>query len=163
MKRFTQLLTALVICSLVVFVSCKKKKKDEDPDPRDEFGTVLDGGSWTPSSVTFDGSNRTEWEGFVLGWTYNTETNAGTYSTSGVPTDDGAADVWGSGVVAWSFGGSEETPDISTIIRSTDGLQMSVTPDNVEAPTQLVITFSNAPDSRVEGFEGNWSFTLVKQ
>ena len=39
----------------------------------------------------------------------------------------------------------------------------AVTPDNVEAPTQLVITFSNAPDSRVEGFEGNWSFTLVKQ
>ncbi|HCX23281.1 MAG: hypothetical protein CMB80_16025 [Flammeovirgaceae bacterium] len=165
MKRFTQLLTALVICSLVIFVSCKKKKGSSDPDPRDEFGSVLDGGSWVPSAVTFDNANRTEWDGFVLGFNYNTDTNQGTYSTSGIPTDDGASDVWGTGTVSWEFGGTEDTPDIGEIIRVSDGVVMDVTPDNPENPTQLIIQFSVEDPSagRVDGFYGSWSFTLVKQ
>ncbi len=166
MKRFTQLLTALVICSLVITISCKKKSSSEDdPDVRDAFGTALNGTTWVATTVTLDNSNRTDWGDFVLGFTgYNTESDEGTYSTNGVPSDDDAAIVWGAGTQSWQFGGTDDSPDISKIVRLSDGRELNITPDNSDDPTQLIITFSTETSSgRLAGFEGVWSFTLERQ
>lgn len=162
MKRFTPLLTALVFCSLIIFVSCKKKKGTEDPDPRDEFGSVLNKVNWTPTVVKLGEATRSEWGSFVLGFTYDTETNRGTYSTSGVPADDGADAVWGDGVISWEFGETNGVADISKIVRLSDGIEMSVTATPPTDPEELNITFNNAEEARVAGFEGGWNFTFIK-
>lgn len=164
MRRFTQLLTALVFCSLVIFISCKKKNKEEDPDPRDEVAAALLSATWVPSEVTFDGSNRTEWEGFSIGFSYNNETDQGGYSVSGVPTEEGAeaSDVWGDNVT-WTFDGEDESANTGTIVRS-DGVSMTATLDNPDTPTQLRLEFSvEDPGARVAGFYGTWVFVLVPQ
>ncbi|MEQ9306711.1 MAG: hypothetical protein RJQ14_22545 [Marinoscillum sp.] len=159
MKQITRLLTALVFCSLVIFISCKKKKGggEEDPDNRDIVGAAL-AGPWVPTSVLFDDANRTEWSEFSIGFSYNPDTDAGNYTVSGVPTDDGASDVWGEGTVNWAFDGDDETADTGTIIRE-DGVEMSAELDNIESPTKLTLTFSvDDPDARTAGFYGTWKF-----
>ena len=159
MKRITQLLTALVFCSLIVFISCKKKKKSEKDDPRDAVGMALSK-TWSPTSVTKDTENRTEWDGFTIGFTYNSETDIGGYSVSGVPSNEGASDVWGSGL-SWTFDGEDESADTGTILRS-DGVTVQATLDNPDAPTTLTLSFTITDASaRAAGFNGAWIFTLA--
>ncbi|MEQ8473100.1 MAG: hypothetical protein RIC35_18035 [Marinoscillum sp.] len=167
MKRITQLLTALVFCSLIIFVSCKKKKKpDATEDPRDAAGQAL-AGPWVPTSVKFDDANRTEWSDFVISFAYNTDTDQGNYTVSGVPTDDGASDVWGTanGTVNWTFDGIDETADVGRVIRADGtGTPMDVTVNSTESPTALTISFTvEDPDARVAGFYGTWSFVFELQ
>lgn len=167
MKQFTQLLTALVFCSLIIFVSCKKKKKDEGKDDsRDLVGQALQG-TWTPTSAKFDGENRTSgWADFTITFSYNNDTDQGNYTVSGVPTDDGASDVWGTanGTVNWAFDGTDDEPDTEVIIREGDGIPMAVTLDNPNDPSSLILIFTvDDPDARTAGFYGEWEFVFEAQ
>jgi hypothetical protein len=164
MKRFTQLLTALVFCSLVIFISCKKKNGGgEDPDERDEVAAAIASNVWVPTSVEFDDANRTEWDGFSISFSYNNDSDVGSYTVSGVPTDDGASDVWGENP-SWTFAGTEEAPNTGTIVRTHDGVEMSAQLDNPDTPTVLTLTFSvEDPGAKTAGFYGTWEFVLEPQ
>lgn len=160
MKRITQLLTALVFCSLIVFVSCKKKKSSEKDDPRDAVGNAFIG-TWSPTTVTKDTETRTEWDDFTIAFTYNTETHVGGYSVSGVPSDEGASDVWGSDLT-WTFDGEDESADTGVIVRSDETI-INATLDDPENPTTLTLSFTITDASaRTAGFNGAWVFNLSK-
>lgn len=164
MKRFTQLLTASIIFSLVIFVSCKKKGGGEDPEPedkRDAVGTILSK-TWTPSSVTKDALPRDEWADFKITFAYNTTTDKGNYTLVGVPTDNGGSDVWGDPTaITWTFGGTADAPVFTTITRS-DGIEVTASYDDNSDPTtlkSLSFTITNAAN-RTEGFNGKWEFSF---
>lgn len=155
MKKITQLLTALVFCSLMIFISCGSDDGGggSETDPRDVAAANLTK-TWSVESATFNSTARDEWADFTIGFAYNTETDEGSYTTSGVPTDDGADAVWGSNIT-WTYT-SETTP--SAFLRS-DGItvQSTLNADN----TQLTLSFT-VPEagSRVAGFTGQWVFVL---
>ncbi|REE01236.1 hypothetical protein [Marinoscillum furvescens] len=159
MKKITQLLTALVFCSLIVFVSCKKDSGGEDPDPQADFGAALVG-SWTLQSATHSSDgDRTEWSGLTLNWTFDTETKTGTYTPSGVPDNAGAADVFGENgtSVTWSFAGE----GTSSIERGGGLSNVTIVTDSEENPTSATLTFDvTGSGSRVAGFDGSWTFVF---
>lgn len=163
MKRITQLLTALVFCSLMIFISCGGKKDKDDPDPLDEVGTALLK-TWTVTSATYNNTTRSEWNdaGFTITVTnYNSENNSGTISYSNIPDSDGyedAAGVWGS-PGTWTFGTSTSRP--YTIVRPDD-IIMSATFD-AENPTSLTLSFTvdaSTNTGRTSGFDGSWVFVF---
>lgn len=160
MKKITQLLTALVFCSLIVFVSCKKDSGGEDPDPQADFGAALVG-SWTLQSASHSSDgDRTEWSGMTLNWTFDTATKTGTYTPSGVPDNAGADAVFGGNgsAVSWSFAGE----GISTIERGGGLSNVTIVPDSEENPTQVTLTLSvSGSGSRVAGFDGDWTFVFT--
>ena len=161
MKQFTQLLTALVFCSLMIFVACNKSGSTEPDDPRDEVGAAIASKPWTAASVTLDGTTRTEWDGFTISFSYNEETHQGTYTVANVPSNPGASDVFGSGVT-WTFDGVDENANTGVIVRS-DGVNVNVSRQGTDplAPTSLTLSFTITDASnRVAGFNGAWVFTL---
>ncbi len=161
MKRFTQILTFTLFCTLMIFMSCKKKKSSTKDDPRDAAGAAISK-TWVVNTVTKDEETREEWSDFTIGFTYNPDTDMGGYSVSGVPANEGAADVWGAGV-SWSFEGNDDTADTGVIVRSDIGT-MNATTDDATNPTKLILTFTieNA-SNRVAGFNGEWVFDLSAQ
>ncbi len=154
MKRVTDLLTALVFISLIVFISCNKSDGDggdDGPTPQEEQVAKLVG-SW---ALATDGAElgttvRPEWNGLTAVLSGNVD--GGTIAVSNVPSDNGASDVWPL-ETSWTFGSS-----ISEVIRN-DGVTLNV---QAVSATQLIVTFTITGSSRIAGFDGNWSFTFEK-
>ncbi|MEQ8337399.1 MAG: hypothetical protein RIA62_08640 [Cyclobacteriaceae bacterium] len=152
MKRVTDLLTALVFISLVVFISCNKGGGGDDgPTPQEEQVAKLVG-TWV---LATDGAKlgttvRPEWEGLTVVISGNID--GGTIAVTGIPSDNGASDVWPSSA-SWTFGGS-----ISELDR-VDGISMNI---QSVTDTQLIVTFTVSTSDRVTGFEGSWTFTFEK-
>lgn len=157
MKKTTQLLTALVFCSLIIFIGCNRNNGTDDPDPRDVQAALLTTGTWSLSSATVDGTAREEWTGFTLGFAYNNDSDQGTMTASGVPSDEGADAVFANG--NWTFDGTDENADVGVIVRA-DGIEMSITTLN---ETTLTLSF-NVPEAsgRIASFDGNWVFTFSR-
>lgn len=156
MKKITQLLSALVFCSLMIFISCKGDDKGKT-DKRDQQAELLEGATWKVTSATFDGDTRADWEGATMTFSYNPETDQGTYTVSGVPDEgDGVNSVLGANnaSVSWTF------PDENTVgtIQRADGIDMAL---SVSATT-LSLTFTVPdPDARIAGFYGEWVFQFT--
>lgn len=152
MKRVTDLLTALVFISLVVFISCNKGGGGDDgPTPQEEQVAKLVG-TWV---LATDGAKlgttvRPEWEGLTVVISGNID--GGTIAVTGIPSDNGASDVWPSSA-SWTFGGS-----ISELDR-VDGISMNI---QSVTDTQLIVTFTVSTSDRVTGFDGSWTFTFEK-
>tara|TARA_Y100001980_G_C14556924_1_gene354321 strand:+ start:164280 stop:164744 length:465 start_codon:yes stop_codon:yes gene_type:complete len=152
MKRVTDLLTALVFISLVVFISCNKGGGGDDgPTPQEEQVAKLVG-TWV---LATDGAKlgttvRPEWEGLTVVISGNVD--GGTIAVTGIPSDNGASDVWPSSA-SWTFGGS-----ISELDR-VDGISMNI---QSVTDTQLIVTFNVSTSDRVTGFDGSWTFTFEK-
>ncbi len=152
MKRVTDLLTALVFISLVVFISCNKGGGGDDgPTPQEEQVAKLVG-TWV---LATDGAKlgttvRPEWEGLTVVISGNVD--GGTIAVDGIPQDTGASDVWPSSTT-WTFGGS-----ISELDR-VDGISMNI---QSVTDTQLIVTFTVSTSDRVTGFDGSWTFTFTK-
>lgn len=157
MKKITQLLYALVFCSLMIFISCNKDDGDNggSNDERAEQAELLEG-TWTVTSATYEGNPRPDWNGATVTFSYNYDNHTGTYTVSGVPTaeeGENAASVLGSGSVSWEFEGETST---NTIERADD-VKMTVT----VTATQLTLSFGlTGVDSRTAGFDGQWKFEL---
>lgn len=151
MKRVTDLLTALVFISLVVFISCNRGDDGPDgPTPEEEQATKLRG-TWTLVSggAQLGTTPRTEWEG--LSANLQGDASGGTIAVTGVPSDPGAEDVWPTNS-NWTFGSS-----IAEVVRD-DGVTLNVTvTDNT-----LDVRFTISDSGRIEGFDGNWSFSFTK-
>ena len=174
MKYLKGLLTACVILSLMIFMSCGNGKKTT-PDPEGKLtGEQLSAGTWTPQAggVTVGGTPRSEWDNFTLSFTVNTTSfEGGSYSTTGVPTDDGASDVWRTSG-SWEFLKDSEGNVVvptNTIIRDgDDSVPVTVNVDvvlddegNATGDGQLTLSFTiPAPEGRVAGFDGPWVFTF---
>jgi len=152
MKRVTDLLTALVFISLVVFISCNKGGGGDDgPTPQEEQVAKLVG-TWV---LATDGAKlgttvRPEWEGLTVVISGNVD--GGTIAVTGIPSDNGASDVWPNSA-SWTFGGS-----ISELDR-VDGISMNI---QSVTDTQLIVTFNVSTSDRVTGFDGSWTFTFEK-
>lgn len=160
MKRITQLLTALVFCSLIIFISCGGDD-DSNTDPLDEVGTALEK-TWTVTSATLDNASRSEWTdaGFTITVSdFDSKSNSGTISFANIPSYDGASDVWGE-EGTWTFGSTTSSP--YTIVRPDD-VSMSVTFDAAN-PTSVTLAFdiesTSTSSSRVAGFTGSWVFVF---
>ncbi len=159
MRKITQLLTALVFCSLIIFASCGKGG-DDDPkvDVRVEKGefiaTVVTG---APDMVKFDRTERDEWGDLNINFTFVSTANAdgqygGTYTVSDVPTNPGAEYVWGTDG-DWTFAN-----DAGTKI-TFDGK----TADVVATDSSVTLKFtSTEPAARTAEFAGAWEFTWNK-
>lgn len=147
MKKLTQLLTAMVFGSLMIFISCGGGGGD-DPvaaDPVDEIGAELATIAGSPSAVTFNGEQRDEWDATTFTVTYDSETNGGTIAVTGEPTLEGASDVW-------SGGGSYTLSD--------DGSSASYNGKTI-AITGKTLTFTvTDPSGKVASFYGSWSFSF---
>ncbi|MFT6867639.1 MAG: hypothetical protein ACJA08_002482 [Cyclobacteriaceae bacterium] len=153
MKKITQLLTALVVSSLMIFISCGGGGNDDGgtTDPRIEIGnnlvTVVTG---NPATIKLDGADRTEWAGFSLTFTFN-GTDGGSYSVSGVPDNAGSAAVWGEQAdKTWTF-----DTDGGIILRS-DNVDMTAAITSASASLTFDITGSAG---RASAFDGTWVFT----
>lgn len=151
MKKITQLLTAFVLGSLMIFISCGGGGDDDGTtvDPRIEIGENLVAvATGAPTSVTLDGAARTEWSGFSLSFTFN-GTDGGSYTVSGVPDNAGASAVWG-GSGTWSF-----DADGGVIMRS-DNVDMTAAVTSASVSLTFDITGSAG---RAAAFDGTWKFT----
>ncbi|MEO9477345.1 MAG: hypothetical protein ABJG41_17500 [Cyclobacteriaceae bacterium] len=145
MKNITQLLTALVFGSLLIFASCGGGKDDPKVDPADAIGEELATIAGSPSSVTLDGESRSEWSSTTFTFTYDKETNTGTVVVADAPTNDGADAVWGSG-------GTYSLNDDGTAA-TLNGTEISI------SGTKL--TFDVAEGSgRAAVFYGTWVFSF---
>ena len=148
MKRVTDLLTALVFISLIVFISCKKGDDGPSgPTPEEETLALLLG-TWELESASESGTEREEWEGFSI------TISESSITASGIPNLDGASDVWSTNST-WDFG------DAPSIINREDGITMNI------AVTETQLTVSNltisGSSNRISGFSGVWKFVFTKQ
>ncbi|MFY0601892.1 MAG: hypothetical protein JXR03_19615 [Cyclobacteriaceae bacterium] len=154
MKKFTQLLTALVFGSLMIFISCGGGGGDDtpaEPDSRIEIGeNFVKVASGAPDEVTFDTDTRSEWSTLNLTLTFNSETFAGTYTVTGIPDNEGSDAVFGvEGATGnWSF--DDTTGSAITL----NGIPMTAT----VTASKVTLTFNNEPGNRVAAFEGDWKF-----
>ncbi|MFY0601891.1 MAG: hypothetical protein JXR03_19610 [Cyclobacteriaceae bacterium] len=153
MKKFTQLLTALVFGSLMIFISCgpDKKKDPVEPDARIEIGeNFVKVASGAPDEVTFDTDTRSEWSTLNLTLTFDSDTFDGTYTVTGVPDNEGSDAVFGAEGTSgsWSFDGT------STSAITLNGIAMTATVTD----SKVTLTFNNEPGNRVAAFEGDWKF-----
>lgn len=161
MKKITQLLSALVFCSLMIFISCNKGNDDEPEvvDPRDAQAEKLEG-TWNVTSAEFEKAPREDWKSASIKFTYNYDTDAGTYTVSGVPEEqdgDDEAKVLGGSSGTWSFKSETET---GVIVRG-DGVEMTI--DNLsDSALGLTFTITDAT-ARVAGFNGEWEFDFSAQ
>ena len=121
MKRVTDLLTALVFISLIVFISCKKGDDGPSGPTPEEEQAELFSGTWPLESATLGTTNRTEWTESNFSLTVEGNEDGGTITANNVPNIDGASDVWPS-PSDWSFGSS-----ITQINREADGIVMNIT------------------------------------
>ncbi|WP_258103326.1 hypothetical protein [Marinoscillum sp. MHG1-6] len=154
MKKITQLLNALVICSLMVFASCGGDKKNDPGDARITAGENVKVvvANVSPISVTKDGVDRTEWDATKFTFTFEPSTLGGTFTVTGAPADTGADAVWASSG-SWSFPGeSAGTIDLDgkTATLSTSASTVSITFDVTGSGT----------GARAAAFDGEWVFTF---
>jgi hypothetical protein len=157
MRKITQLLSALVFCSLIIFASCGPK---DNPDPvvdvRIEKGNNLKTVVVSfPTTAQFGGVDRTEWSGLKLAFTFDpTNPGGGTYKVTGVPTNPGADDVWGAegATVNWTFDTNGENVTFG-------GKTAKATISATSVKLEFKVTASGA---RTSEFAGDWAFTWTK-
>lgn len=139
-------LLALILITGALWSSCKK----DPPPPKtpEEEQTEKLVGTWIVASgsnaVTIAGNDvTTDWAAFEF-----TLTDGGYNSTGASSTE-----VWpASG--NWSFA----TGDVTTIIRTPDGVEVTV---NV-TETALLMQFTySSTGGRLDGVDGNWVFNMV--
>ncbi len=159
MKYIKSLLTVAVIFSLIIFISCGGNGKKPPAEPQGKAKSEeLASGDWSPTSVTLDGTGRTEWDNFSLSFGTNSDFTGGSYQATGVPTDDGASDVFRTSGT-WAFvENSDGTLNLDRIIKDGDTNNLvSVT----VGANQLTLSFTvPAASGRTEGFDGLWIFTF---
>ncbi len=144
MKNFKITSIALLI-GLVVLAGCKPDPVEPSPE---EVQTALLIGTWSTSSVNFQGSaDQGDWTGFSL-----TLTDGG-YSTSGV--SEGRELVWPS-TGTWSY----KEGGVSTLVRN-DLVEMGVTVNATDLT--LTFTYDEATNNgKTNGVDGSWVFTMTK-
>jgi hypothetical protein len=164
MKHLTKFFAFLAVASLVIFMSCGGGGDNPEPEPPGKVTAEnLASTVWAPTNggVTLDGDPRTEWSGFTLSFTANSEFTGGSYTASGLPTTEfpEANVVWpGSGT--WSFTTNAEGNLNLNEVERQDGVVATI---NV-SETSLTITFPiDDPNARVEAVGGQWSFTFAPQ
>lgn len=157
MKKFLNLLTAISILSLVVFISCGGDDGDGDggtdpvlsPEAEQAALLVAGGASWTlnagSGSVTVDGVNSEDWANFSL--TFTGDENGGSFSTSNSASP-----------LVWPASGTWDFNNSTTSILRNDGVVMTI---NV-TETQLTLSFTIEEEGsgRIQGFGGSWVFNL---
>lgn len=173
MKKVSQLLAALVFCSLVVFMSCGGDDSGSGKvtiDDIDKVGAALEG-SWevTDAKYTADGGSqvtRDEWTDATtpttLSFSYNESTNSGTLSASNVPQDPGADGVF---ATTSSYTLSQDASG-SNFTFTINGNTYTAVLDDAENPTTMTVSFNVTgadQSARVATFDGAWVFTLAKQ
>lgn len=149
MKNITTLLLSLVV---LFFASCKDDD-DPQPDPTADQVEKLSR-TWGVTSVDLDGDNVTsQWAAFTL--TFNTNFN---YSTT-----NGISPVW-EPTGTWSFGGTNDNPVLTTIIRS-DNVDMTILNIAEDAST-LTLRFNivgaePGRGGRISSLNGEYTFELA--
>lgn len=163
MKQFTRILAALVFASLVIFISCKKKKGG-DPDPLEERAKLFASATWVPGTINLKNEGeREEWADFKLTFTnnYNAEQGAGQYILEGVPSADGADAVLGAnGTHTWRFEESNKKVILVDIGNGEEARLFEIAVSTEQIFFQVLVDGSG---SRVAGFEGTWIFNLTAQ
>lgn len=150
MKSIKYLLSLSLLVYVFTIVSCGEKTP-KGPTAEEAKVTELSK-SWSvgtgANSVTFDGVDRTDdYTDFSL-----TITSQKSYTATG-----GFSPIWpASGT--WDFGGTADTPDLNTILRS-DNVQISIASISENA-LQLSFTYTT-PGSRVKSTDGDWIFTFT--
>ena len=151
MKKLSNLLFALSVFALIIFVSCGKDEAPP-PDPLADQAELL-GRVWdvTVANITYEGGVPDgDWTGFSLTIS-NASATGGNYST-GSTTPQGFSDVWPSSG-SWTFNDDNK----NEILRSDDILMdVSVTSSSL----QLVF---DVPETagRTAGIAGTWSFRFT--
>ena len=143
-----------IIGFLAGFVFTMGCKKDDDSGPTPEELRLEElAHTWTISSATLDGDDRTaNWANFTL-----TATTSKTYSTTGSSDDN----VWPSSGT-WEFAGTEGAG--LDVLNRSDGVTINI--DNI-SDTNLDLSFtyvlaSANKDARVQSIEGDWVFRLTR-
>jgi hypothetical protein len=152
MRKITQLLSALVFCSLIIFASCGGGGTDPEPeDVRIAAGNNLVTVAAGKGKAKMDNLDRTEWDDASFTFTFNSTTFAGTYTVTGIPTNDGATDVWkASGT--WKFTG---TTIGAITLDGTKPAELTI------SETSATLKFDVA-GAREASFVGGWAFTWTK-
>jgi hypothetical protein len=169
MKKFQVLLLSASLVALTVLTGCPGDETPPEPSAGEEQYGLIEG-TWTISSVDFDGTSRIDTWGtnFTLTFSGGSEdatslTWGGNYSTSGHNTADepDALTVWPA-TGTWDFAGENSVQEISR-----DGSQsVAITSvSSLDATSRtLVLTFTiSSGGNRTEGFEdAPWVFTFTQ-
>lgn len=156
MKLLSNLLAALVFCSLIIFVNCGGGDDGGDTGPSETTAQIVAGQlvvtNWASQTASYEGSDSEgDWSGFSLD--FSGDENGGTYNVSGVPT--GYERVWdatGGGNRSWEF-----TDESASQVLRGDGVTMDVTVTD----TSLTLSFSVPEEgNRTSGIVGSWTFTF---
>ena len=159
MKRLTNLITALVFTSLVIFMSCGGGEDPPAPTAEELAAEDLLGKTWTVNAaqITYDGNVPDgNWNDFTL--TFTGSASGGSYTASNVDSSDpGFSDVWPSSG-SWEFIVSGDR--VTGIRRTNDNIDMTGTISG----TSLSLTFQ-VPDpgsARTTGlYDADWVFTFT--
>lgn len=157
MKKIFNLMSILLMLSLIVFAGCSGSDDGGSVEPPVELTPaqqqaallVADGATWTLAAtdpVTVDGTPTTDWANFTLQF-------AGDENGGGFTTSNSAAPVVWPSSGTWAFG----TGSVSQIVRN-DGITMTV---NV-TETDLTLSFEveDPGSGRTMGFGGSYIFKL---
>ncbi|WP_370086627.1 hypothetical protein [Ekhidna sp.] len=164
MKRLSNLLAALVFASLVIFMSCGGGGSDPGPSVGETQASLFEG-TWNVSgNPTYDNQTEGTWTGFTLTISGIAEGSngvwGGNFTASGIPS--GYGEVWGGASDATSVSGTwafESATSVNTVIRSNDGVEVTITPSTTSLSTQFTV----ASTARTSGiFDELWVFQFTK-
>lgn len=162
--RFFRGLALLTVIATTVFVSGCKKKDDPKPEAQVQLENLSK--SWGLSTVTLDGTTRTDFTNVVLTVTgsFNSQTPLGPYSYSFKGTFPQPSPWPQTG--NWSF--SDAATVSSVITRKPDDLQVNYSLAN--SGSTLILTldypstgagFAGGTFTRTEQVKGKWIFTFT--
>lgn len=156
MKKIFNLMSILLMLSLIVFASCNNDD-GPDPDPEPELTPeqeqaariVADGATWSLTGtdpVTVDGTPSADWTNFTI--QFSGDENGGNFTTS----NSASPVVWPTSGT-WAFAAGS----VSQLVRN-DGVTMTV---NV-TETEITLSFEveDPGSGRTLGFGGSWIFRL---
>ena len=167
MKHLKIFSLLFLVAALMVLTNCGKDDTGPKIDPQlQAAGNSLIAGEWVPTSVTFQGSPRAEWDQFKLSFTVNEEYTGGTYTSTGYPEEDEDMAVWkASGT--WSFvENSDGTYSPNKLIKDgneTEEINMVVLVDDPDNPTSgdlSLVFFVAEPSARTAFVGGEWEFNM---
>ncbi|UII27255.1 hypothetical protein LVD15_02160 [Fulvivirga maritima] len=142
MKKLSYLLSTGVLFVLLTIIGCGS---DDGGPSEEETQTALLNGTWTATSVTTDGSRRTDYDGFTITFT------DGNYTTSGGP------DLLPfSNSESWDFG----SPVTSSITLGSQSMNYAVT--NEALTLSFAYTGEGFNNARTAEVEGAWVFTFER-
>lgn len=159
MKIAARLLVMVVLLggTVVLLSNCKGK----DPAPASKEKTQLEKlvTTWNLTTVTLDGSPRTDFTDVVLTLNGNYVADGGsyTYTTTGTFPNPSPWEKIGE----WKFGPNPETQ----IVRISDSQSMNYSLSSNNTVLTITFTYSGQgfTGGRVNEVEGNWSFEFTKQ